>query len=647
MSQESNSIPRARSLVIGLLLAAFIGAATPYNEMIVKGSRLGLSSCTPAAFFLLFVGLLIVNPLLRAMRRSWALTREELLVVFAMMMVATAIPTRGFTGMFLSMISGSYYYAAPENQWATTVLPYVPDWMVVRGEAGLRHFYEGVPAGESAHWQVWVEPLFYWFIFMAGLWVSILCLVSILRRQWVERERLPFPVAQVPLAMVEQDDRLIPPFFRNRLMWLGFAIPFLLGSLTALHHYYPPFPALVERTPALITMRGAVRIPVRLNPLMFGFAYLISLRLSLSLWFFYLVKSFLQGAFSILGVYCYEQLGPWTWSGPIGPIFAHQSMGAMIVLVAFSLWVGRGHLRHAVRRAFRPDVEDEAVSEMASYRWAVVGLLWGWATMAAWLWRAGVPWWVAPFVIAAGFVIFLSLTRAIIEGGLATIVPAMVPLGFTLSAFGTNVLGVMGIAALSFTLVWAGDLLTFMMAPCAHAARIASDLPTGRRRIFIGVLMAMACSLLVSVAVMIALGYGYGAANLHPQYFQGFARYPASTTALKLRNPVGPNLAGWGWTGMGALVMSLLTLAWYRFPWWPLHPMGYMVSPAWIMGSLWFPFFVAWLLKSLVIKFGGIELYRRTRWIVYGIIVGQIVVAGFWLVIDVITGTTGNRIRVY
>ena len=75
--------------------------------------------------------------------------------------------------------------------------------------------------------------------------------------------------------------------------------------------------------------------------------------------------------------------------------------------------------------------------------------------------------------------------------------------------------------------------------------------------------------------------------------------------------------------------------------------MGYMVSPAWIMNALWLPFLVAWVLKSVILRFGSLALYNRTRVPIYGVILGQIAVMGFWLVIDLMTGTTGNRIRVY
>lgn len=569
------------------------------------------------------------------------------MLVFGMMMVATAIPTRGVTGVMLSMISGTHYYASAENQWADQVIPYVKPWMVVRGEMGLRHFYEGVPKGELPEWEVWIQPLLVWAIMLLALWVSVFCLTVILRRQWVERERLTYPVMQVPLAMVDgDDDRKLPEFFYDRLMWVGFSIPFVVSSLTAINHYYPSFPHLGGTIPRYELFRGAVELQVRMNPLMFGFAYLVNTRVSLSMWFFYLVKVCMEGAFNVVGVSNNEQLGNWTQSGQVRPIFSHQSMGAMLVLVGFGLWAGRQHFTDVVRSAFGRD-RDSAVGELVSYRQAVWGLIAGWGVMTCWLWQTGVPQWIAPVVVFIAFVVFFSLTRAIADGGLATIVPAMIPLGFTLSAFGTDALGVSGVVAMGFTLAWCGDLLTFMMAPTTHAVRVADEVKAGKRRFALSLLLAMVISLFASVWTTLALGYRHGAANLHQQYFQGFAQFPARIAAQKLRNPSLPNVGGWMWTIVGAVVMAGLTMASYRFAWWPLHPLGYMVSPAWIMNSLWFPFLVAWALKSFILRFGSLALYNRTRVPIYGVILGQIAVMGFWLVIDLITGTTENRIRVY
>ncbi|MEE2753116.1 MAG: DUF6785 family protein [Candidatus Latescibacterota bacterium] len=637
---------RRSALITGFALVIFIAIMTPYNEMLVRGSRLGLSSLTPAAFFLFFILSLFINPVLGQVGKSWSFTKPELLLIFSMMMVATAIPTRGVTGPLLSMISGPHYYASPENHWADLVLPHTKDWIVVQKSDGLRHFYEGVSGREQADWGVWFKPLLAWLLLLIGLWTAIICLMVIIRRQWMDRERLGYPVMQVPLAMAElEEGEVIPPFYRNATMWIGFAIPFFLGFLKGIHAYFPTFPRFFAGSPHLVTLRNRVNLRMRMNPIMLGFAYLVNTRLSLSLWVFYLWQAFAAGFADILGIYNNEKLGEWTNDGQVGPIFSHQSMGAMMVFVGFGLWTARSHLRDVFVRA-RDNVRDGR--EIISDRNAILGLALGTCILIGWMSRAGLSLGIASTVVIAAYLIFMSLTRAITDGGLATIVPAMIPLGFTLSTFGTDALGAAGLVALCFTLVWSGDLLTFMMGPSAHAIRIAHESEEGSRGPYFGALLgAMVLSLIVSVTTMITLGHEHGAANLHQQYFHGFAKFPADIAAQKLQNPASPNSGGFLWTGVGAVVMGLLTLASYRLNWWPIHPLGYMVSPAWIMSSLWFPFFVAWIVKSLVIRLGGLRAYEKTRPAAYGVILGQIVVAGFWLVIDIITGMTDNGIRVY
>ena len=89
---------RWRAMALGMVLCALIAVGLPYGEFVVKGTRLGLSSSTPAAFFLLFVVIAFVQPMLGLLRRAWLLKRAELLLITVMMMLTTAIPSRGFTG---------------------------------------------------------------------------------------------------------------------------------------------------------------------------------------------------------------------------------------------------------------------------------------------------------------------------------------------------------------------------------------------------------------------------------------------------------------------------------------------------------------------------------------------------------------------
>ena len=64
-------------------------------------------------------------------RREWALQRGELITIFFMMTVASAIPTKGVNGLLLPMITGTFYYATPENDWANQIHPHLPNWILV------------------------------------------------------------------------------------------------------------------------------------------------------------------------------------------------------------------------------------------------------------------------------------------------------------------------------------------------------------------------------------------------------------------------------------------------------------------------------------------------------------------------------------
>lgn len=632
-----------RSFLVGCLMCLAIAIGDPYGSMVIQGTRLGLSSCTPAAFFLLFVLLLTVQVLLGLVKRSWAFSRSELIAIFAMMMVATAIPTRGVVGMLLPMVTGTFYYATPENDWAELIHPFLSDWMVVFDPRAVKEFYEGTQGPAVIPWEVWLFPLLRWLSFYAAFYLTLICAMVVLRRQWVEHERLVYPLAQVPLAMIQDGDapRLVKPFFRNGVMWCGFAVPFLISSVNALHGYYPFVPPIQPQVSAEL-FRRSITLGFRINFLMFGFAYFISSTISFSLWFFYLLHLVEEGVFSIVGIYSPEELGPWTGSGPVGAITAHQMMGALIVLVSFGLWTARPHLRGVLRKAFYRDPRVDDSREIMSYRAAVCGFLIGLALMGFWLWKTGIPAWIVPFFLFSALVISIGLARVIAEAGLPTVTPEMVPAGFVVSGVGVPALGEPGMVATGYTLVWAGDLLVFMTAPLANGLRLSSEL-SGHHRALLGTIAAaMLISLIGSAWFTLYLAYRDGALNLHPQYFTTFASYPSSFAAQKLANPTGPSLSGWLWTAAGGLFMALLMIARHKFAWWPFHPLGFAVSMGWVMNSIWFSIFLAWLIKVVALKYGGPSLYQKTRPFFLGVVLGQFVVGGIWLVIDGLTGVVGN-----
>jgi hypothetical protein len=81
----------------------------------------------------------------------------------------------------------------------------------------------------------------------------------------------------------------------------------------------------------------------------------------------------------------------------------------------------------------------------------------------------------------------------------------------------------------------------------------------------------------------------------------------------------------------GGLVFTIGLLALrMRFLWFPLHPVGYVVSSWWTFTGLWFPILISWSVKRFLLQYGGVKAYRRALPLFLGFIVGDVIAASLF-----------------
>ena len=635
------NLPRA--FIWGSLMALGIGLGVPYGTLILRGSYMDLDFSTPGAIFLLFIVTALLNPAFRFLGKRLALTSHELIIAYTMTLLACSIPTMGMTCQVLPIITGFRYYASPENHWEDLLLPHLPQWLYPQSEAGIKYFFEALPPGQLLPWMIWLKPLALWLLFIFAFQLVSICLMVIYRRQWIENERLVYPLAQLPLEMIgtEATAGSRRALYRNPAVWAGFAIPFIIGAFIGLHNYHPAIPA-PKLNIALQTFRNSQSLSFRLSFPMIGFFYLVEQQTTFSLWFFNLLFFVVRGVMNTLHIGMTENLGIY---GAKSPVFAHLGIGAFIAMIAVGLKVGRLHFISVIRQAFSPEGRVHDRDEIMSYREAVWGLLIGLAIMVVWITFSGMSLVLAiPFLLVA-LILFVGLTRVVAESGMAEAVAPSIAPGVLVSALGSEIFGKSGLAAMGMSYVWLSDMRVFVMATAAHGLKLGQSLPTQHRR---PMLWAMVGGIAIAAAASIPLtlywSYRNGGPTLNDWFWTGSPMAAAKWTVDKIVKPTQPNFPGWILTGVGAALMLWLSVMRQQFMWWPFHPIGFALGGVWMMDELWATILGTWLIKSIIMRYGGVKSFQKARPFFLGLILGQFATNGLWLVLDALTGHTGNTI---
>lgn len=491
-------------------------------------------------------------------------------------------------------------------------------------------------------WGQWVMPLLAWSLLIGALFLGFLSFNIIMRKHWVENERLTFPLNIFPRYLFGEETTSVAEALKvlctNRLVWAGFATTAVLVTLKCIHFYYPsiPAPAYSEmwsipaldayvENPNLKALLSQMRPSLTFSLL--AITLMIETETLFSLWCGYFLFQFM---FMFGKMFNWNRYAgyPWEWQQAIGSFTAYALLG---------IFAARKHLTRVVKSLLgRKDIDDS--QEVVSYRAAVLFLiiaalmlvLWGvWTKMGAWVSLLFFGW-----LLLCGF----SASKIRAECGM--------PFAYWMPYYGlffVSAIGgfaVFGTTGMLVATIASGFMCTscfLFLAPVqVEMMELGRHFRVRPRDIGAGLTMGLIGGIFIGGFVLLTWAYGMGGDNMRFQwpysqnwYFTGYRQGemaadrgyatalnqhraytppPDSAPLNVVKNPVNVDAKG---VLIGGVVTSFLAVLRSLFVWFPIHPIGYVLAATYFGRTMWFTLLLAWLTRIIVLRIGGAHAIRR------------------------------------
>ena len=637
----------ARALILGMALTVAHTLWLVYEELTL--SHIG----TPSIFTLvqtvvgILFALMVTNWGLRRWRPAWMLAPAEFMVVFVMTTLGSIITSvKLLHYLFPTVLWPSYL---PAQAMGPETAASMAAFMAPRSPELVRAFF----AGTRDFWGFfrpevlvpWLVPMAFWCAFFFLLLWTMLCLSSIARRPWLDQERVPFPIIDLPTTMAR--DGSVDVLFRNRLLALGFGLTVALLSMNYVSSLVPAFPGvkLSENdvgTPFITTPPWTALNPLLTVwwPFAIGLCYLVPLDVSFSCWFFFALVRLVTVMVTAYGgrdAASVQDVGQF-------PYLGEAAEGAWLGMFLVVLWNARGFLRQIAgairRREAIPGDEEEALP----YRVALLGAAAGYALLVL----LGVACGLRPSVAALAFALYFLAIVVMTRMYAQTAMPLFCMAFFSFTQWTTSFVGTARLtraeAATLTSFYWFDR--TYEQLPMAHqleAFAFADRLRTSRRAMLKVILMTSVVSIALGMVALLQIFYDRGAATARVSGDSTWlAGYAWSRFSQWMSSPKPPEAAPFLRAGVSACVVLLLTYArglWVGFP---LHPIGYLFAVSFgLEWGMWNCIFAAWLVKWLVVRYGGLRLYRTSVGFFLGMVLGDCVTHFVWGVGLTLAGAKG------
>lgn len=643
---------RLPNLVLAIILGMLMCAAGPFNTAWLGGTALGGGHFPLAPFFISFFLFIVIATIAMTTKKAPLINGTEQLVIWLFMVIGVGIGYSGLAETFFLNITAPAYYESGGYRWISTLKPYLPQSWYMNNPEVVKPLYEGFIGGHNMSlwqvvlqvpWSAWVGVLLLWGLFIMIAYLTMLCLVNLFGRQWVENERVNFPLLRVPQFLSEAlDAGKMKEFLTNRYLLWGIGIPVFIHLINGLSYHYPSIPQLPtlvlagQYFPKYGLFSGFNKLQLYLVPAYIGFAFLATRQIAFSFWVFYILGALFMGILYVMGFNI-----PQSAMGiNFGPNLARPAeatvIGATFVFFLFILWLARGHLVNV----FTTSLRDRTVhqGEILPASWSLFGALAGIGCMMVWCFWFGMSIGGSVIIPIVFFMIMLVISRVITQGGLPQFMLTAAPSDGVTGVFGTRFLGAAGVAVTAvIQKMMFLDVQESLMPNLVHGNKI-SESTTSKRRFFIALTILLAVCICTAFCSMLILSYKTGLRDLQLEVETQSVLSIYENAGRLIDAPLSAN----PWISMfalfGALFMTVLVFCFYKFPWWPLHPLGFIAAYSKSMRILWVCFFLGWLCNYLVLHYGGTSLYRRIQMVFVGLIIGDMLMGGVWAIVSLYSG---------
>lgn len=572
----------------------------------------------------------LVNLGVRRISKKLALTEGELIIFYGMQTVLGAICAE-WMNIVNPHIATYALYAESHSDYRNKILPFITNWLFVPfKEASLFKDYRDGGHGFHyflTHLHLWWTYILGWTLIVCLVGFAMLCINSLMRDEWTNREKLAFPIIQLPMAIVQMGAGKAP-LWRNRYSTGAFLVMFAIDILNGFHQFYPNIPLINVRFIGDLQQlfpnppfNAIGWTPIGIFPYMAVIGFFMPTDLLFSCIFFFFFRKALQVFTYAMGYT--QSAGVFGGGGlvPSPPYFSEQSWGGFIGLFVMAIWVARGYLKEVWQQILHGHPPGD---RGVPHRVAFAGLMLSLFTLCAIGIDIGIPLWMTLVTVVLFLVFSVALTRMRAQVGPPSHEMAfMGPNQMIVDFAGTQNLPEAGVSRMVNTFFFLNRIhRTHPMPHQLEAMKMGERARINQRALFIAILLAMVVGSIFGHLTYIYRGYVFGSGDVG-----GDVSGVVSTFTTKHQPS---NIVAILFVLIGFCVVLLLDFIRFQVPGFPFHPVGYALAMNFGLDYFWFGLLIVYLIKLFVEKYYGLKGHDKLHQVALGIILAEFCAETIW-----------------